>query len=78
MSAEELGRALMAAGFQTRVEGRGKVAVILAADSQIFADEAVRRTALRLAKENGFSHLALELADVRTDTPAVHRAESAP
>lgn len=76
MSAETLMDALAAAGCPARVEARGRLAVVITEDPRPLADETIRRTALRLAREHGFTHLALELADAGEHEEAVRRAES--
>ena len=57
-----LADALRAAGIQGRVEARQNLAVLLVGDSTPLADAELRRRALTLAREHGFTHLAIEMA----------------
>ena len=61
--AEALAAALAQLGVPSRIETRGNLAVIItdAAGSKAFAQGDVRQRALALAKEQGYSHLALEI-----------------
>jgi hypothetical protein len=61
--AEALAAALAELGVPCRVETRAKLAVVIAdADGAArFAEGEVRQRALALAREQGFTHLALEL-----------------
>ena len=61
--AEALAAALSQLGVPCRVETRGALAVIVAdaAGAKRFGEAEVRQRALALARENGFTHLALEL-----------------
>ena len=61
-----LARELAAHGVACRVEARGRLAVIRAADHAPLADPATRRRVATLANAHGFSHVALEL-DTRSD-----------
>jgi hypothetical protein len=65
MSAGTLREALGAAGLPCEVEGREKLAVLrLEADgADLMADFEIRRRALALATEHGFTHAAIELTD---------------
>lgn len=64
MSAAALEAALHAAGMPCGVEARETLAVLtIAAAASRFADDALRRRALALAREHGFTHVALELLD---------------
>jgi hypothetical protein len=47
-------------GFTCRIEARDRLAIIVAAPD-FLATAAVRGEVLRLAKEEGFTHVALEL-----------------
>ena len=60
--------ALAERGLVCRVEGRAGLAVLIADASTVAAmgDVEVRRAALALAREHGFSHVAIEL---RGDAP---------
>jgi hypothetical protein len=61
---EALAAALAELGVPCRVETRANLAVIIADASAAarLADGEVRRRALALAREQGFTHLALELS----------------
>jgi hypothetical protein len=68
MSAADLEAALRTIGVDGRVEARGALAVIVPHDGAdalagALADAALRRGAAALAREHGFTHLALELPD---------------
>ena len=64
MSAPELERALGALGIRGRIEARDGLAVLVAPDALApLADAALRRRAAAVAREHGFTHLALELPD---------------
>jgi hypothetical protein len=57
-----LGHALLARGIRASVEARGSLAVLLPlSDPDAFADAAVRDQVLALAREHGFTHVAVEL-----------------
>ena len=74
MSAEGLRQALAALGIECRVEARDKLAVIIPPkDGTKLNDIAVRRSALALIREHGFTHLALEIPDTPADNAAVSR-----
>ena len=85
MSAADLEAALRTIGVDGRVEARGALAVIVPHDgvdalAGALADAALRRGAAALAREHGFTHLALELhdePDAMRDAPddgaALHR-----
>lgn len=60
MSAESLEGALRAAGIAARVEGRAGLAIVLA-EPAAFADPALRLRAATLAREHGFTHVAVEV-----------------
>jgi Mg-chelatase subunit ChlD len=61
---EALAAALAARGVSGRVEARASLAIVVtdAAGAARLTDEGLRREALALAREQGFSHLAVELA----------------
>lgn len=68
MSAAGLEAALRSIGVDGRVEARGALAVLVPSDGAgalagALADAALRRGAAALAREHGFTHLALELPD---------------
>lgn len=60
---EALAAALAERGVSGRVEARGPLAIIVtdAAGARQLGDAELRRAALALAREQGFSHLAVEL-----------------
>ena len=55
-----LARRLAAVGIRGAVEARGSLAVLTLDDVHAIRREEVRAAALRLAREHGFTHLALE------------------
>lgn len=59
--------ALAERGLVVKVEGRAGLAVLIADAATVarLGDAELRRTALSLAREHGFSHVAIEL---RSDT----------
>lgn len=65
MSETALEAALREAGVPCSVEARDTLAIVTmdAAASPFAVDETLRRRALALAREHGFTHLALELLD---------------
>lgn len=64
MNADALEAALHAAGVPCTVEARETLAIVtMDASASPFTDDALRRRALALAHEHGFSHVALELLD---------------
>jgi hypothetical protein len=67
VSADGLQRALRALGIDCTIEARDKLAIIIpTASARDVGEMALRRSALALLAEHGFTHLALEI----TDTPA--------
>lgn len=74
MSAEGLQRALVALGIDCTVEARDKLAVIVPSGASInLRDASVRRAALALLGEHGFTHLALEIPDAPSSDAALSR-----
>lgn len=70
MNAAALEAALRAAGLPCVVEGRDALAVVTVPGSRSrFADDDVRLRTLALAREHGFTHLALELLDAEERAP---------
>lgn len=57
-----LAEALRAAGVPGELQARDNLAVLLVSDPAPMADAERRRRALALAREHGFTHLALEMA----------------
>ena len=81
MSAAALESALAALGIDCAVEGRESLAVLVPrGDAGSLADPAVRRRVAGVAREHGFTHVALELLDAgveeagRGDGAALPRA----
>jgi hypothetical protein len=77
-SAPALEAALGRLGIAGRIEARARLAVLVPSGGLApLADAATRRRAFALAREHGFTHLALELvdepADGRGDGAALHR-----
>lgn len=60
MSADALRDALRAAGVDSTVEARDRLAIVTAAPGA-FADPRLRERAVALAREHGFTHVAVEL-----------------
>jgi hypothetical protein len=60
VSADLLEAALRATGMVARVEARGGLAIVIA-DPAAFADPTLRERAAALAREHGFTHVAVEL-----------------
>ena len=77
VSARGLEEALLAIGIAARVEARDALAVLVpTGDVGPLVDASARRRAAALAREHGFSHLALELLGApegRDDGAPVHR-----
>ena len=66
MNASTLEVALRALGMSCTVEAHGRVAVLISKSAHTFpGDPSLRREAVRLAREHGFTNLALELDDAR-------------
>jgi hypothetical protein len=64
VSAETLGAALRALGIACSVEAQGRLAVVIPdGDVTLLEQDEVRRAALALLGDHGFTHLALELVD---------------
>jgi hypothetical protein len=63
-SREALEQALRAAGFSCRIEAWDALAVAIPAPGdRRFEDPELRQRAVTIAREHGFSHLALELVE---------------
>lgn len=71
MSVNALSGALRAAGLVCRVEARDRLALVVTDDASPLLDATVRARALAMAREHGFTHLALELT---AGTPGDHEA----
>jgi hypothetical protein len=72
VSAESLEVALGRAGVTCTVESRDRLAVIVpAGDVAGLADDAVRRQVLLLAREHGFTHVAVELIGESPGAPVL-------
>jgi hypothetical protein len=62
VSADGLERALRAIGIECTVEARDRLAIIIPSTlTPQFSETAVRRAAIAMLPEHGFSHLALEI-----------------
>jgi hypothetical protein len=62
---------LGALGIDCRVEGRDRLAVLVPRGPvDLLADGRVRRKVLRLARDQGFTHIALELVAADQSTAA--------
>ena len=72
MNVENLERALAEIGLYGVIEVRGSLAVLKMETFEELADAEVRSRAVGAAERNGFTHLALEVAD-GADRAAVHR-----
>ena len=62
-----LAQGLAALGLSCALEARGKLVLLMPDKASVdkLADEQVRRAALALAKEHGFTHAAIELPNDR-------------
>ncbi|HEX5439180.1 MAG TPA: hypothetical protein VFW98_18650 [Gemmatimonadaceae bacterium] len=72
MNAERLREGLASLGLDGTVEARGSLAIVTLADERPLDDE-TRLAAVALAREHGFSHVALELTGGTDHGAAVHR-----
>ena len=74
MSADGLQRALRAIGIDCTVEARDKLAILIpSAPTRDFNEPSVRRAAIALLAEHGFSHLALEIPGTPDGDAALSR-----
>ena len=74
MSAEALEEALRGLGIRCAVEGRDRLAVLIADDDAAALDAArLRRDALRLTRAHGFTNLALDVRGVPAGHAPLHR-----
>ena len=73
MNVENLERALAEIGLHGIVEVRGSLAVLRMDGDAGLADDELRSLAVDAAERNGFTHLALEVADDADRRAAVHR-----
>jgi hypothetical protein len=66
-NAEALAKGLVELGLACSVEARGKLVLLMPDETSVakLADESMRRAALALAKEHGFTHAAIELPNDR-------------
>lgn len=71
MSADALRAALESIGVHGRVEARDRLAVLTVPGDEVSVlfDEERRRRAIALARDHGFTNLALELVDSTTRAP---------
>lgn len=60
MSAEALRVALRGAGIDATVEARDRLAIVTAPPA-VFSDPEIRERTVALAREHGFTHVAVEL-----------------
>ena len=78
-NARSLAQALAELGLVCALEARGKLVLLMPDQDSVakLADESLRRSALALAKEHGFTHAAIELpndrrrADPDADAPVL-------
>jgi hypothetical protein len=73
LSADGLQRALAALGIDCTVEARDKLAVIIPKHAGPLREASVRRAALAMLGEHGFTHLALEIPDAPSEDAAFSR-----
>ena len=74
MSAGALEAALRELGIRCTVEGRDRLAVLVADDETAAVDAArMRRDALRLTRVHGFTNLALDVRGATADDAPLHR-----
>ena len=73
MSAEGLQRALRAIGIDCTVEARDKLAIIVPGAATDFTENSLRRAAIAMLAEHGFSHLALEIPGTPDGNAALSR-----
>lgn len=74
MSAEALREALAVLGLRGNIEARGNLAVLsLEGDPARLRDPKVRERAVGIAREHGFTHLALDVTGPQPDDAALHR-----
>jgi len=66
-NATALAAGLAALGLTCAIEARGKLVLLMPDQESVIklADESLRRAALALAKEQGFTHAAIELPNDR-------------
>ena len=72
-NAEELRRSLAAIGIVARVEARDRLAVLTVIDATVLREPEWRRRALGLARELGFTNLAVEIGEDTTTRAALSR-----
>ena len=72
-AAEALRRALESIGLVGRVDVYDRLAVLIASDSGALRDSEVRKRAIVLAREHGFTNLALEIGPDTTPRASVSR-----
>ena len=70
--------ALAERGLVVKVESRAGLAVLIANSATVarLGDVELRRQALALAREHGFTHVAIELRDDPDDPPRAHASLS--
>jgi hypothetical protein len=74
VSARDLEDALRQLGVEAAVDPRGTLAVLVS-DPELagLADPLTRATVVRLARDHGFTHIAVELSPRRESREAVRR-----
>ncbi len=74
MSAASLEAALREIGIQCNVESHDRLAILVPDQGTPQLDDArIRREALRVGREHGFTHVALELLADPAERAALHR-----
>lgn len=74
MSADGLQRALRALGIDCTVEARDKLAIIMPSEpGRDLSEISLRRSAIALLAEHGFTHVALEIPDSPAGDAALSR-----
>jgi hypothetical protein len=72
-AAEALRQALETIGIAGRIEVYDRLAVLIASDSDVLQHSDVRKRALLLAREHGFTNLALEIRPDTTSRASISR-----
>jgi hypothetical protein len=74
MNARSLEEAMRSAGYACTVEAHDRLAIVLPErDTAALESGAARRAMLALARDHGFTHLALELPDEEGEVASVLR-----
>jgi hypothetical protein len=69
VNADALEGALRALGIDCTVELHDRVAVVRSTVQGVFADDRIREHALALAREHGFSHVAVDVTGAEERAP---------